>query len=67
VKWNNHPNYNKDLDGKTNLEVFDTFVVDIKKANMKMDLDVHRVVDDSYMQNLWFDGTHPPEYLISDI
>jgi endoglucanase len=67
TKWDNDPAYNADLQGKNNLEVFDAFVGDLKKNNLKMYLDIHSVVDDSYMQNLWFDGAHPPEYLISGV
>jgi hypothetical protein len=67
TKWDNDPAYNADLQGKNNLEVFEAFVADLKKNNLRMYLDIHSVVDDSYMQNLWFDGTHPPEYLISGV
>jgi endoglucanase len=65
AKWGNNPMYNQDLEGKTNLDVFDAFVADVKKAGkMKIYLDCHSVLDGTYMNNLWYDGTHPPEYVI---
>jgi endoglucanase len=65
LKWGNNPMYNQDLEGKTNLDVFDAFLADVKKAGkMKIYLDCHSVLDGTYMNNLWYDGTHPPEYVI---
>jgi hypothetical protein len=63
MNWGNNPMFNKDLEGKSNLEVFDQFVADIKQNNMKMYLDVHSVLDGTYMNNLWYDKSHPPEYI----
>lgn len=58
-------NVNPNLDGKNNLEIFNLFVAECKKNGVKVFVDVHGVLPDSYMQALWFDSSHPVEYLYS--
>nr|BAF57326.1 putative glycosyl hydrolase family5 [uncultured symbiotic protist of Hodotermopsis sjoestedti] len=54
-----NPQVNPDLDGLTNREIFDLFLVDCKKEGLKVFIDVHGIAPDSYTDALW--GT--PEYL----
>jgi endoglucanase len=64
-KWDGNPSVNPDLDGLSNYDVFKKFIAAAGKNNQKVFLDVHSVIDDSYMDNLWYNAAHPAEYIIS--
>jgi aryl-phospho-beta-D-glucosidase BglC (GH1 family) len=65
--WGNNPMANPELEGKSNLDVFDSFLAECKKHNQKVYIDVHGVTDGSYMDPLWYTAAHPPEFIITGL
>jgi aryl-phospho-beta-D-glucosidase BglC (GH1 family) len=63
--WPGNLDFNPELAGLTNLQVFDVFLSDLRKYKMKMFIDVHCVRDDQYTTGLWFDSVFPTSYIES--
>lgn len=59
--------YNADIDKLNNLEIFDIFLADCKKYGIKVMVDVHGLIPDSYTSPLWIDSSHPLEYLVGGL